>query len=47
MVILGEVLVIGGSAVVVTSAVFWVWSLIQQRLLPGPDEGSDQPPEAP
>ena len=31
MVILGEVLVVAGSALVVTSAVFWVWSLLQQR----------------
>ncbi len=47
MVILGEVLVVGGSALVVTSAVFWVWFLMKQRLLRGPDEGSEQPPEAP
>ena len=36
MVILGEVLVVGGSALVVTSAVFWVWFLMKQRLLRGP-----------
>jgi hypothetical protein len=47
MVILGEVLVVAGSALVVTSAVFWVGSLLQQRLLRGPDEGSDPPPEGP
>ena len=33
MVILGEVLVVGGSALVVCSAVFWAWSAIKQRLL--------------
>jgi hypothetical protein len=47
MVILGEVLVVGGSALLVTSVIFWVWSLMKQRLLQGPDEDSDQPPEAP
>src|SRR5258707_12206164 len=42
MVILGEVLVVGGSALVVTSAIFWVWSLMKQRLLRGPDENSNR-----
>jgi hypothetical protein len=36
MVILGEVLVVGGSALVVCSAIFWAWSAIKQRLLRGP-----------
>jgi hypothetical protein len=40
MVILGEVLVVGGSALVVTNAIFWVWSLMKPRLLRGPDEDS-------
>jgi hypothetical protein len=47
MVILGEVLVVGGSALVVCSAIFWAWSTIKQRLLRGPDEALDQPPEVP
>jgi hypothetical protein len=38
MVILDEVLVVGGSALVVCSAIFWAWSAIKQRLLRGPDE---------
>jgi hypothetical protein len=29
MVILGEVLVVGGSALVVCSAIFWAWSAIK------------------
>jgi hypothetical protein len=32
MVILGEVLVAGGSALVVCSAIFWAWSAIKQKL---------------
>ena len=32
MVILGEVLVAGGSALVACSAMFWAWSAIKQRL---------------
>jgi hypothetical protein len=32
MVILGEVLVVGGSALVVCSAIFWAWSAIKQKL---------------
>jgi hypothetical protein len=47
MVILGEVLVAGGSALVVCSAIFWAWSAINQKLLRGPDEDLDKPPEAP
>jgi uncharacterized protein YsxB (DUF464 family) len=43
MVILGEVLVVGGSALVVCSA----WSAIKQKLLRGLDEALDQPAEAP
>ena len=39
MVILGEVLVAGGSALVVCSAIFWTWSAIKQKLLRGPDAG--------
>jgi hypothetical protein len=39
MVILGEVLVVGGSALVVCS----VWSAIKQKLLRGLDEALDQP----
>jgi hypothetical protein len=35
MVILGEVLVVGGSALVVCSAIFWAWSAIKRRLLRG------------
>ena len=46
MVILGEVLVVGGSALV-CSAIFWAWSAIKQRLLRGPDEALGQPPEVP
>ena len=38
MVILGEVLVVGGNALVVCSAIFWAWSAIKQRLLRGPNE---------
>ena len=38
MVILGEVLVVGGSALVVCSAIFWAWSAIKQKLSRGPDE---------
>jgi hypothetical protein len=45
MVILGEVLVVAGSALIVTSAVFWTWSLLPQKLLRGPDENADRPPE--
>jgi hypothetical protein len=45
MVILGEVLVVGGSALVVCSAIFWAWSAIKQRLSRGPDEALGQPPE--
>jgi len=47
MVILGEVLVVGGSALAVCSAIFWTWSAIKQKLLRGPDEALDKPPEAP
>jgi hypothetical protein len=47
MVILGEVLVVGGSALVVCSAIFWAWSAIKLKLLRGPDEALDQPPEVP
>jgi len=47
MVILAEVLVAGGSALVVCSAIFWAWSAIKQKLLRGPDEALDKPPEAP
>ena len=47
MAILGEVLVVGGSALVVCSAIFWAWSAIKQKLLQGPDEALDKPPEAP
>ena len=47
MVILGEVLVTGGSALVVRSAIFWTWSAIKQKLLRGPDEALDKPPKAP
>jgi hypothetical protein len=42
MVILGGVLVAGGSALVVCSAIFWAWSAIKQKLLRGPDEGFGQ-----
>ena len=45
MVILGEVLVAGGSAPVVCSAIFW--AAIKQKLLRGPDEALDKPPEVP
>jgi hypothetical protein len=47
MVILGEVLVVGGSTLVVFSAIFWAWSAIKQRLLRGPDAALGQPPEVP
>ena len=47
MIILGEVLVAGGSALVVRSAIFWTWSAIKQKLLRGPDEALDKPPKAP
>jgi hypothetical protein len=48
MVILGEVLVAGGSTLVVCIAIFWAWSAIKQKLLRGgPDEALDKPPEAP
>ena len=47
MVILGEVLVVGGSAMVVCSAIFWAWSAIKQRLLRRPDEALGQLPEVP
>jgi hypothetical protein len=47
MVILGEVLVVGGSALVVCSAIFWAWSAIKQKLLRRPDEALGQPPEVP
>ena len=47
MVILGEVLVAGGSAMVVCSAIFWTWSAIKQKLLREPDEALDKPPEVP
>jgi hypothetical protein len=47
MVILGEVLVAGGSALVVCSAIFWTWSAIKRKLLRGPDEALDKPPEVP
>jgi hypothetical protein len=45
MVILGEVIVAGGTAPVVSSAIFWAWSAIKQKLLRGPDEALDKPPE--
>jgi hypothetical protein len=47
MVILGEVLVVAGSALVAASAIFWAWSLMKQRLLRGPDKDEVQPPDAP
>jgi hypothetical protein len=47
MVIPGEVLVAGASALVACSAIFWAWSAIKQKLLQGPDEALDKPPEAP
>ena len=47
MVILGEVLVVGGSALVVTRAIFWACNFIKRKLLRGPDDGLDQPPETP
>ena len=47
MVILGEVLVVGGSALVVCSAILWAWSGIKQKRLRGPDEALGQPPEVP
>ena len=47
MVILGEVLAAGGSALVVCSASFWARSAIKQKLLRRPDEALDKPPEAP
>ena len=47
MVILGEVLVVGGSELVVCSAIFWAWCAIKQKLLRGPDEALGQPLEVP
>ena len=47
MVILREVLVAGGSALVVCSAIFWAWSAIKQKLLREPDEALDKAPETP
>ena len=47
MVILGEVLVVGGSALAVCSPGFWAWSSIKQKRLRGPDEALGQPPEVP
>jgi hypothetical protein len=47
MVVLGELLIVGGSAIVVASAIFWAWSSYRQKLLRGPDEGSNHPPEIP
>jgi hypothetical protein len=47
MVVLGEVLVIGGSALVVRSAILWAWSAIKQKRLQKPDEALGQPPEVP
>jgi hypothetical protein len=47
MVVLDEDLVVGGSALVVRSAIFWAWSGIKQNLLRGPDQALDQPPEVP
>jgi hypothetical protein len=47
MVILGEVLVVGGSALVVCSAIFWAWSAVKQKPLREPDEDLGQPPEVP
>jgi hypothetical protein len=47
MVILGVLLIIGGSAIVAASAILWAWSSYRQKLLRGPDEGSSHPPEIP
>jgi hypothetical protein len=46
MVSLAEVLVVGGSALVVCSAI-WAWSAIEQRLLRGTDQALGQPPQPP
>ena len=47
MVVLGEILIVGGSAIVVASAIFWAWSSYRQKLLRGPDENSNHSPEVP
>jgi hypothetical protein len=47
MVVLGELLIVGGSAIVVASGIFWAWASYKQKLLRGPEEGSNHPPEVP
>ena len=47
MVVLGELLIVGGSAIVVASAIFWAWSSYRQKLLCGPAENSNHSPEVP
>ena len=47
MAILGALLMVAGGAIVLASAILWLWFTSRQKLLSGPDEGSDHPPEVP
>jgi len=47
MAILGALLMVAGGAIVLASAILWLWSTSRQKLLDGPEAGSDQPPEVP
>jgi hypothetical protein len=47
MVVLGELLIVGGTAIVVASGIFWAWASYKQNLLGGPEEDTNQPPEIP
>jgi hypothetical protein len=47
MVVLGELLIVGGTAIVVASGIFWAWASYKQKLLRGPEEDSSHPPEVP
>jgi hypothetical protein len=47
MVVLGELLIVGGTAIVIASGIFWAWASYKQKLLRGPEEDSNHPPEVP
>jgi hypothetical protein len=47
MAILGALLMVAGGAIVLASAILWLWSTSRQKLLDGPEAGKDQPPEVP
>jgi hypothetical protein len=47
MAILAALLMVAGGAIVLASAILWLWSTSRQKLLDGPKADSDQPPEVP